>query len=152
LNGAPAIDSGHLLYGLMWGSDSRAQELFHLREIFPLYCGCPHKFTTIESAPERKPPQLTDDSKRILARSNWEADAMRDYWIDTEHLLLGILDEKTCLAAQHFAKASLTLKNARRMVAENKSSRPDYGFVSPCWGLQSPWERMWFKWRSRKYE
>jgi ATP-dependent Clp protease ATP-binding subunit ClpA len=150
LNDSPAIDSVHLLYGLMWKSESRAEMLFRLREIFPLHCGCPWKFTSLESAPKSN-PQLTDDAKRILARTAWEADAARDYWIDTEHLLLGILGEKTCLAAQHLAKADVTLKSARRVIAENKGSRPDYGPVSPWWGPQSPWERLWFKWQSRKY-
>lgn len=151
LSGAPTIDSVHVLLGLMWGSDSRAHEIFHLRETFPLYHGCPWKFATLESAPQSD-PQLTDDAKRILARTLWEADAARDYWIDTEHLLLGILGEKTCLAARHLAKAGLTLKGARRIVMENKPSRPVYGPVSPWWGLQSPLERLLFKWRSRKYE
>ena len=151
LSGSPTIDSVHVLLGLMWGSDSRAHEIFHLRETFPLYHGCPWKFATLESAPQSD-PQLTDDAKRILARTLWEADAARDYWIDTEHLLLGILGEKTCLAARHLAKAGLTLKGARRIVMENKPSRPVYGPVSPWWGLQSPLERLLFKWRSRKYE
>jgi ATP-dependent Clp protease ATP-binding subunit ClpA len=150
LNDSPVIDSVHLLYGLMWKSESRAEVLFRLREIFPLNCGCPWKFTSLESAPKSN-PQLTDDSKRILNRTAWEADAARDYWIDTEHLLLGILGEKTCLAAQHLAKADVTLKSARRVIAENKGSRPDYGPVPPSWGIQSPWERLLFKWQSRKY-
>lgn len=151
LNESPTIDSVHLLLGLMWESDSRAHKLFHLRETFPLYHGCPWKFASLEAAPQSN-PQLTDDAKRILARTQWEADAARDYWIDTEHLLLGILGEKACPAAQHLIKAGLTLKSARRVVVENKASRPDYGPVSPWWGLQSPFERLLFKWRSRKYE
>src|SRR6476469_2918098 len=151
LNGSPTIDSVHLLLSLMWKADFRAQELFHLRDTFPLHCGCPWKFASLEAAPQSD-PQLTDDAKQILVRTQWEADAARDYWIDTEHLLLGILGEKTCLAAQHLTSAGLTLKSARRLVAENKASRPDYGPVSPWWGLQSPFERLLFKWRSRKYE
>lgn len=151
LNGSATIDSVHLLLGLMWGSDSRAHELFHLREAFPLYRGCPWKFASLEAAPQSN-PQLTDDAKRILARTQWEADAARDYWIDTEHMLLGILGEKTCPAAQYLTSANLTLKSARRVTAENKASRPDYGPVSLWWGLQSPIERLLFKWRSRKYE
>jgi ATP-dependent Clp protease ATP-binding subunit ClpA len=125
LNGSLTIDSEHLLRGLIWPTDSRAQELFRLREIFPLYRGCPWKFPSLESAPQSN-PQLTDDAKRILARTQWEADLARDYWIDTEHLLL--------------------------LVTENKPTRPNYGPVSPWWGLQSPLERLWFKWQTRKYE
>ena len=42
----------------------------------------------------QKGPLLADDAKKALARTGWEADAMNDYWIDTEHLLLGILGEE----------------------------------------------------------
>lgn len=150
LTGSPTIDSVHLLLGLMWGS-GRAQELFNLRETFPLYLDRPWKFASLEAAP-RNNPQLTDDAKRILARTQWEADAARDYWIDTEHLLLGILAKKTSVAGRCLAKAGLTREGAHRIVMENKPSRPVYGLVSPWWGLQSPLERLLFKWRSRKYE
>ena len=130
LNGSPRIDSVHLLCGLTWEYESRAQVLFRLREIFPLHCGCPWQYTTLEVAPEPNPP-LGDEAIRVLARTVWEADAARDYGIDTEHLLLGILGEKSCLAAQYLGKAGITLKKARRVVAENKASRPEYGQVSP---------------------
>lgn len=151
LNDAPAIDSSHLLHGLMWGDDSRAQVLFRLRENFPLYCGCPYRFANLEAAPEREGPPLTYVGKKIVARTAWEADALRDDWIDTEHLLLGILCEPACLAAQHLAMAGITRKNARQIVAENKSSRPDYGQVSPAPGIQSPVERLVSKWRMWRY-
>ena len=151
LNESSIIDSVHLLLGLMWGSDSRAHHLFHLREMFPLYHGCPWRFASLEAAPQSN-PQLTVDAKQILRRTHWEADFARDYWIDTEHLLLGILGENTCPAAQHLTRAGLTLKSARGLVAENRHSRPEYGPVSTWWRLQSPLERLLFKWRSRKYE
>jgi ATP-dependent Clp protease ATP-binding subunit ClpA len=151
LNDSPVIDSVHLLDGLMWKSESRAQVLFHLREVFPLHGGCPWKFASLETAPQSN-PLFTDDAKRILARTVWEADAARDYWIDTEHLLLGILGEKTCLAAQYLTRAGLARESVRRVIAENKATRPAYGPVPPWWGPRSPWERLWFKWQSRKYE
>jgi ATP-dependent Clp protease ATP-binding subunit ClpA len=134
----------------MRDDNSRANILFGLREHFPLHCGCPCKFASYEEAPKAK-PVLTDDMKRILARTAREADSLRDYWIDTEHLLLGILAEPNCLAGQYLAKAGLNLKCARRTVVENMSSRPDYGPVSQWWNLQSPWERLMFKWRIRRY-
>src|SRR2546423_907325 len=96
----------------MYDEDSRANTIFSLREHFPLYCGCPCKFATTEEVPKTK-PTITDDVKRILARTAWEADAMRDYWIETEHLLLGIMAERDCLAAQYLAAMGLTLKDAR---------------------------------------
>ena len=151
LNGSPIIDSVHLLLGLMWKSDSRAQELFHLREMFPLYRRVPGSLQVLKR--RRKATRCSRTMQNeFWRRTQWEADFARDYWIDTEHLLLGILGEKTCPAAQYLTSAGLTLKNARRLVTENKASRPDYGPVSPWWGLQSPFERLLFKWRSRKYE
>lgn len=78
-----------------------------------------------------------DDRKRIVARAAPEANAMRDYWIDTEHLPLGILAEPACLAAQHLGKTGITLESARRIVMENKHSRPDSGRDS-AWPGRSP--------------
>jgi len=65
-------------------------------------------------------------------------------------MLLGILYERNCLAARHLAKAGITLKSARRVVTENKSSRPDYGLVPTGWG-QSLRERAKLKWRKWMY-
>jgi ATP-dependent Clp protease ATP-binding subunit ClpC len=103
INGAPAIDSIHLLCGLMWDKNSRAQNLFGLRERFPSYCGFPHKSGAVRATSSQN-MQLTLDAKRILARTASEAAAMHDDWIGTDHLLLGILREPTCLAAQHLAQ------------------------------------------------
>jgi ATP-dependent Clp protease ATP-binding subunit ClpC len=140
---ASAIDSVHLLSGLMWPDNSRAQVLFHLREKFPQYCKR-QRNSALVSVSSHLP--LTDDAKKILAYSAMEADAMGDAWVDTDHLLLGILCESGCQAAQQLTAAGLTLENARPVVMENRSSRPDYGPVIPLG--QSPSPRVWFvsKW------
>lgn len=152
MNDAPAIDSVHLLCGLIWGDDSRAQMLFRLREPFPLYKGCPRKLADIGPVTAVQGPPLSGDGKRIVARAAPEADAMRDYWIDTEHLLLAILYEKTCMAAQYLAMARIGLEGARRVVAENKGSRPNYERESTWSGGLSPlkWAKLkWLAWRFR---
>lgn len=133
---------------LMRDDSSRANTVFGLREFFPLYCGCPPKFASSEEVPKLD-PVLTGEVKRILVWARLEADAVRDYWIDTEHLLLGTLHEKRCLAGRYLLKAGFTLRSARRTMLENKSSRPDYGPISQWWALQSPWDRFMAKWRSR---
>lgn len=152
--GATAIDSIHMLSGVMWQADFRAQILFGLHEIFPLYSGRPYLFVESEILKKVDGPQLTNDSKRILARTAMEAEAMGDYWIGTEHLLLGILAEQNCTAERYLAKAGITLKSARRVVKENKSSRPDYSPVpsSPVVKNPSPLDWMilrWRKWREK---
>ena len=72
-----------------------------------------------------------------------------DGWIDTEHLLLGILAEPACLAATHLRMAGITLKNARQIVVDNKPSRPDYGPVPPRpEETPSKLKQLMFKWRT----
>jgi len=144
------VDSEHLLMALIH-EEFRSNTLFHLQEHFPLYCGCPCKFAKYQDAPSPE-PVLTDDMKRVLARTLREADAIRDYWIDTEHLILGILVERKCLAARYLYKTGLSLKTARQIVISSRASRPEYGPVSQWWGLQSPLEWLLFKWRLRKYQ
>ena len=150
VEGAPAIDTVHLLKGLMWEKDSRAVTIFNLREFFPLHYDLPWKYATKEQIPERNLP-LDLDSRSALRKAHREADALRDYWIDGEHLLLGILAEKGCVGERYLARTGLTLQRAGQIVIENKLSRPDYGPVPDLWGTQSPWDKFLHRWRMRKY-
>jgi ATP-dependent Clp protease ATP-binding subunit ClpA len=152
LNEAAAIDSIHLLCGLIWGDDSRAQRLFQLREIFPLHRGYPHKSGDIKPVTTVQGPPLSDQGKIVVAGAAAEANALRDYSIDTEHLLLAILAQPACAASQHLAKAGISLESARRGVVENKPSRPDYSQESRGRVL-SPlkWTKLkWFAWKYRR--
>ena len=150
LNGAAAIDSIHLLCGLIWGDDSRAQQLFQLREIFPLHRGSPPKSGNIKPVTTVQGPPLSEDGKKVVAGAAAQANVLRDYSIDTEHLLLAILAQPACMASQHLAKASITLESARRVVVENKPSRPDYSQESH-WRVLSPFKWVKLKWLAWKY-
>lgn len=149
-NGAPMIDSTHLLWGLMWPDTSRAQVLFRLREKFPQYHRYPHSLLVATRTGQDL--RLTDEVKRILYYSAKEADAMGDAWVDTDHLLLGILCISNCQIAQQLSAAGLTLENARATVIENRPSRPDYGPVIPLGTTPSPgvWlKSKWCWWKAR---
>jgi|SRR6267142_5599658 len=153
-NSGPTIDSTHLLSGLMWPDKSRAQFLFRLREKFPQYHRRP-RHLRLSTTLKTTGLHLTDDAKRILARAAMEADAMGEAWVDTDHLLLGILCESDCQAARQLAAAGLTLENARLVVMENRSSRPDYGPVIPPGRSPSPrvWlASKWCWWKARRSE
>lgn len=152
IGGTPTIDSIHLLAGLMWPDWSRAQVLFLLREKLPQYCKSLRRSTLLATVGRVTLP-LTDDAKRILAWSSMEADAMGDAWIDTDHLLLGILCEPVSPAALELAKSGITLENARPVVVENRSSRPDYGPIIPLGQTPSPlvWMKSkWCRWNARR--
>ena len=131
----PEITSVDLLCSVLYGRDSRVQAIFQLREQFPLYNGCPSKY---EKAP--KPtvlPQLTTESKQILNWARVEANELRDYWIDTEHVLLGILRVRKCDSAKYLMRTGLTLSGARKSIKQNRHSRPAYGPVSRWWRLKN---------------
>lgn len=150
-NSAPMVDSTHLLWGLMWPDTCRAQVLFGLREKLPQYHRYPYDSLLVATwkGPDLR---LTDEAKKILYYSAKEADAMGDAWVNTDHLLLGILCISDCQAAQQLTAAGLTLENARATVIENQPSRPDYGPVIPLGTTPSP--RVWLKtkwcwWKAR---
>jgi ATP-dependent Clp protease ATP-binding subunit ClpC len=151
INNAPMIDSTHLLWGLMWPDTSRAQVLFGLREKFPQYRRRPQHSLLIATWKSHD-LRLTDEVKKTLAYAAMEADAMGDAWVDTDHLLLGILRESVCQAAQQLTAAGLTLEKSRPVVVENRSSRPDYGPVIPL-GVALSWLELlmsrWRVWKAR---
>jgi hypothetical protein len=129
------ITSMDLLAGMLWDDNTRADVLFHLRELFPLYHGRPWKYA--ELPPRTRVPELDREVKQIIAWTGAEATRLGDYWIDTEHLLLGILRVSRCDAARYLKCAGLSLKAARKKIRENCSSRPDYGPLPRFWPIQS---------------
>jgi ATP-dependent Clp protease ATP-binding subunit ClpA len=134
------VTSVDLLAGLLFDDDSRAQTLFGLREYFPLYADCPWKYATL---PERqRPPVFDKDLAKIFSLAINEANRMDDYWMDTEHLLLGILRLPGCSAAQYLEKIGLNLDTAREAIQQNKSSRPNHGPAPRLWTLRNRVRRL----------
>jgi ATP-dependent Clp protease ATP-binding subunit ClpC len=120
--GKAAIDSNHLLLGLVWEKGTRADALFQLRVLLPEETSQKTTMNKAQSIESEIP--LSDDSKRALACTAIEADQLKDYWIDTDHLVLGILREDKCSAAAKLRAVGLKLESARKLVVDNKSSRP----------------------------
>jgi ATP-dependent Clp protease ATP-binding subunit ClpC len=119
---APSIDSGHLLLGLLSEKGTRADTLFHLQELLPN--DTVRQLGLVKQHMVRGTIPLTDDGKRIVAYAACEADCLRDSWIDTEHLVLGILREVPSAAADKLRAGGLELEACRQRVIQNKSSRP----------------------------
>ncbi len=132
---AKRISSVDLLRGLLWGDDSRAQSMFELRERFPLYKGCPWKIAEFPKEVGKNEPALDGDCRLILAWAAAEANRMGDYWIDTEHLLLGILRVRSCTAAWYLERAGFNLRATREVIRDNSNLRPDYGTVPFFWPM-----------------
>jgi len=121
-DGSEGVDSSHLLLGLLVLPDCRANTILRLREVLP------GQQNSIEiskwKANRGKRIPFTKEGGRILAHTFYEANQLRDYWIDTEHCVLGILRDGNNGACSTLAQAGLELRGCRQRVLENKSSRP----------------------------
>jgi ATP-dependent Clp protease ATP-binding subunit ClpC len=133
--GSPEIDSMHLISGLTQEKSSSANVLFKLPERFPDKAARIH---AIEGTRGKNTIRLTDDCKRILAYTAEEANRMDDYWIDTDHLVLGILREGNCAAAIRLEATGLTINQARAQVACSAQEHHDYGEAPVWWWPSSP--------------
>jgi hypothetical protein len=67
---------------------------------------------------EKRDLPLSDESKRILAYAAEEAEALLDSHIGDEHLLLGLLRERSCKAAVILVRSGLTLENLRARIRQ----------------------------------
>jgi ATP-dependent Clp protease ATP-binding subunit ClpC len=131
--GAAEIDSMHILCGLTLEKSSRANSLFQLKKRFPEEAA---RMRTVKLASGDKGIPLTSESKRILAYAAEEANRMDDYWVDTDHLVLGILRERNCTAAARLEASGLRIEEARAQVWSSAPEQHDYG-DSQAWWLPS---------------
>jgi len=120
--GATAIDSGHMLLGLLSEQGTRADTLFRLRDLMPDEAS--QQASILKEKVVKGTIPLAPDGKRAVAYTAREANQLRDYWIDTEHLVLGILREGSSNAANRLRGVGLDLNSCRSCVVANASSRP----------------------------
>jgi ATP-dependent Clp protease ATP-binding subunit ClpA len=157
--GATNIASLHLLLGLVTDHDSRANTVFGIRQILPEETAkqaaldghnagnkCDLDLKTISPEPLFRIPKETSNTvkmspegKRILACTAREANMLRDYWIDTEHLVLGILREESNEAAVKLRRSGLEINTGRQRVMETKDSRPSR--PNPVFWWPGDWRR-----------
>jgi hypothetical protein len=69
---------------------------------------------------------LTDDCKRILAFAAEEAERLAHRHIGTEHLLLGILREEKCVAAEILTGHGLRLETVREELSKAKGTASSF--------------------------
>ena len=135
--GARQIEPGHILLGLAIETDSLANKAFRLNEIVVT--------RTLPDPPQTKAafePSLTIDAKRVLAYAEEEATRANDYWIDSDHLVLGIVREGSSAAAIRLREAGIVIELAREVVKRNCVSRAQYGPAPIWWPLERPLHRL----------
>ncbi len=137
--GASQIDSMHLLSGLTLEQNSRANLSFKLGERFPEEAA---RMRALKWASDQKDIPLAHDGKRVLAYAEDEANNLESYWIDTDHLVLGILRERKCAAAARLEESGLSIAEARRLVESPSEPREIYGPIPALWQLSKPITRV----------
>jgi hypothetical protein len=120
--GSPYIETEHLLLGLLREDKALANRFLRsnaalesIRKQIEGHTAPGEKVSTSVDLP------LSLDCKRVLAYGAEEAERLNHKHIDTEHLLLGLLREEKCFAAQLLREQGLTLNSAREQVQRSAS-------------------------------
>src|SRR5215204_5027729 len=117
--GSPYIETEHLLLGLLREDKALANRFLRshaaiesIRKQIEGYTTIREKVSTSVDLP------LSHDCKRVLASGAEEAQRLNHKHIGTEHLLLGLLSQEKCFAAQLLSEQGLTLDSVREQVKQ----------------------------------
>jgi ATP-dependent Clp protease ATP-binding subunit ClpA len=128
------IESDHILLALLrdaWLTSTLLNDIsvVELRDEFPA--------PTLKREESRTEPDapLTDEAKRVLRNAAQEADVFFDHHIGNEHLLLGLLREKSCSAARMLTRRGLGLESLRSRIKDipRETRRANSGEQSARW-------------------
>jgi len=127
--GSPYIETEHLLLGLLREDKALASRFLRSAAAVDSIRKQVEAHTTIrEKVPTSVDLPLSHECKRVLAYAAEEAERLNHRHIGTEHLLLGLLREEKCFAAELLHERGLRLSAVREEVArassERTSSRP----------------------------
>ena len=115
--GSAHIETEHLLLGLLREDKALASRFLRshaavesIRKQIEEQTAAAEKISTSKDLP------LSHECKRVLAYGAEEAQRLNHKHIGTEHLLLGLLREEKCFAAQLLGEQGLSLRSVRQQV------------------------------------
>src|SRR6202163_3809103 len=116
--GSPCIETEHLLLGISREDKKLANRFLRsyasvasIRKQVEAHVTVREKTSTSIDLP------LSNESKRVLAYAGEEAERLAHKHIGTEHLLLGLLREEKCFAAQILVERGVRLSQVREELA-----------------------------------
>jgi ATP-dependent Clp protease ATP-binding subunit ClpC len=122
--GSPYIETEHLLLGLIREDKALANRFLRshaavesIRKQIEAHTTIREKVSTSVDLP------LSHECKRVLAYAAEEAERLSHKHIGTEHLLLGLLREEKCFAAEILHERSLRLSTIREELARSQSEK-----------------------------
>jgi hypothetical protein len=136
--GSPYIETEHLLLGLLREDKALAHRFLashaavdSIRKEIETHTVPREKVSTAVHLP------LSHDCKRVLVYGAEEAERLNHKHIGTEHLLLGLLREEKCFAAQLLGEQGLSLDSARNKLQPSQP-QPAQG-ASPFFARLERW-------------
>jgi len=122
--GSPYIETEHLLLGLLREDKALANRFLRshaavesIRKQIEGHTTIREKVSTSVDLP------LSHECKRVLAYGAEEAERLSHKHIGTEHLLLGLLREEKCFAAEILHERGLRLSTIREELARSQSEK-----------------------------
>jgi len=116
--GSPYIESEHLLLGLLREDKTLTHRFLASYSSVELIRKKIESHTIIrEKTATSVDLALSNECKRILAYAGEEAERLSHKHIGTEHLLLGLLREENCFAAQLLRERGIEIEDARNQIA-----------------------------------
>src|ERR1700760_3204566 len=123
--GSPYIETEHLLLGLLREDKALTNRFLRshasvesIRKQIEAHTTIREKVSTSVDLP------LSDECKRVLAYAAEEAERLGHKHIGTEHLLLGLLREERCFAAQMLKERGIELASTRENLAKVAMDAP----------------------------
>ncbi len=121
--GSPSIDTDHLLLGLLREDKALAHRFLpahasmeSIREQVERHSPVREKVSTSVDLP------LSGECRRILAYAAEEAECLKQKHIGTEHLLVGLLREEKCFAAELLREYGVRLSAVRDELAQEDAA------------------------------
>jgi ATP-dependent Clp protease ATP-binding subunit ClpC len=115
--GSPHIESEHLLLGLLREDKALTNRfLGSARSMEPIRRQIEAHTTIRESVPTSVDLPLSDECKHVLAYAGEQAEQLGHKHIGTEHLLLGLLREEKCFAAEILRERGVQLAAVREQL------------------------------------
>jgi ATP-dependent Clp protease ATP-binding subunit ClpC len=123
--GSPYIETEHLLLGLLREDKALTSRFLRshtsvesIRKQIEAHTTIREKVSTSVDLP------LSNECKRVLAYAAEEAERLNNKHIGTEHLLLGLLREEKCFAAEILQERGLKLAQIREELARVTQEKP----------------------------
>src|SRR5881396_21798 len=122
--GSPYIETEHLLLGLLREDKTLTNRFLRPHASVESIRKQIEGHTTVrEKISTSVDLALSDECKRVLAYGAEETDRLRHKHIGTEHLLLGLLREEKCFAAEILHERGLRLSTIREELARSQSEK-----------------------------